>query len=83
MLFQVMSSLRVHPIHQTHVLRGVIPEDDPTVFLVAATSQATSASVWHATDEHRATFVTPISDIAKLCLNAQSNATANLMWRQS
>ena len=45
MLFQVMSSLRVHPIRQTHAHRGVIPEDDPIAFRVTATFHATSVSV--------------------------------------
>ena len=79
MLFQVLSSLRVHPIRQTHLRRGVIPEDDPTVFRVAATFQSTSASVWHAADQHRAAFAIPTADIKQLRLNTQSRATANLM----
>ena len=82
MLFQALSPLRVHPIRQTRVHRGVIPEDDPTVFRVAATFHATSASVWHATDARVAAFVIPTADIKQLSLSTQSRATANLMWRK-
>ena len=81
MLFQALSPLRVHPIRQTHVHRGVIPEDYPTAFRVAATFHATSASVFHAADKHRATFVIPTTDIQQLSVNTQPRATANLMWR--
>ena len=83
MLFQALSSLRVHPIRQTHVRRGVIPEDNPLVFRVAATFHGTSASVWHATDKRRAAFVIPMADIKQLSLSTQPRATANLMWRTS
>ena len=82
MLFQALSPLRVHPIRQTHVHKGAIPEDVPTAFRVAATFHATSASVWHATDKHRAAFVIPTTDIKHLSLNTQSRATTNLMWRK-
>ena len=81
-LFQVLSSLRVHPIRQRHAHRGVIPEDDPTAFRVAATFHATSASVWRATDKHRSAFVIPTADIKQLSLNMPSRATTNLMWRK-
>ena len=82
-LFQVLSSLRVHPIWQSHVHRGVIPEDDPTAFRVAATFQATSAPVgWHATDKYRAAFAIQTADIQKLSLNKDSRATTNLVWNQ-
>ena len=52
------------------------------MFRVAATFHATSASVWHATDKHRAAFVIPTADVKQLSLSAQSRATANLMWRK-
>ena len=67
-LFEVLSGLRVHPIARSHVHRGIIPEDDPTVFRVAATFQPAeaapiSALTWHATDKHRVAFVINTADV--------------------
>ena len=38
--------------------------------------------VRQATDKHRATFVIPTANIAKLSLNTESHATTDLMWRK-
>ena len=67
LLFQLLSNLRVHPIWQSHLHRGVIPEDDPTAFRVAASyGQAIRDENVHATDKYRAAFVIKTQDVRLL-----------------
>ena len=81
LLFQILSNLRVHPIWQSHLHRGVIPEDDPTAFRVAASyGHAIRDENVHATDKYRAAFVIKTHDLKQLGLGTTNRATADLMW---
>jgi hypothetical protein len=72
LLFQMLSTLRVHPIWQSHLHRGVIPDDDPTVFRVAASyGQAIRDENVHATDKYRAAFVIKTEDVRQLLTEPQ------------
>jgi len=80
LLFQLLSNLRVHPIWQSHLHRGVIPEDDPTAFRVAASyGETIRAENVHATDKYRAAFVIKTENVRKLGPKP-NRATADLMW---
>jgi hypothetical protein len=62
-LFELLSALWVHPISRGQVYhRGIIPEDDPTIFRKAASLDALDENTaggldWHATDKHRVALV--------------------------